>query len=1010
MRLMVNLGEWAERYGDYAVALLGALKCYDPALELTVHLFDTDNDRSTAVLNTRHRLARIVGDAHVYVSPYPLDTASGIASGTSLNAGLLQRLSQHISHFVFVTQRAQGVLHISPYPAGTGLVLTGDVPSLAYPPSLTLTPDAREGVPQQGQLRHWIDTLTSAADYKAEIPVARVKPRLAFVSPLPPLQTGIADYSVELLQALEPYYTITLIIAQDSVEPAALNQQFAIRDSQWFLRHGESFDRVLYHWGNSPHHIHMLALIDKHPGSVVLHDFFSGDIAKSLADEHGDFGRALYQAHGYDAVADWLDDLSHVGVEKTLRRYPLNYLVVSRATGVLVHSHYALELAGHWFPPHALSDWQKVPFLRRLPGAQDASAQDQASPAQPQARQALGIPDDAFVICTFGLITPNKCVQELFDAFHHSELAGMSHVRLIAVGGYGHESYKSQLEHWLKQYTQKATISVIGYADPQSYRHYLQAADIGVQLRTHSRGETSAAVFDCLAAGLPLVANAHGSVRELSPDVACLLPDAFTVEELSEALNTLHHSPQQRRALACAGQQYVQNHHSTGVVGKAYASAIEDLHQHSRLGRYRALLDGVQALSYREGLELDAGNVAALAESMEVITPSLEAPRLLVDVTNIASHDLRTGIERVTRNLCNVLLHSPPKGYRVELVRSLEGQLHYARAYAAERLGSAPNLGEDEPLTARAGDIYLSLEWTPPVLASTYQQFQALKARGVKLYFTVFDALPVQFPQHFPDFVEGTYQDWLSRVLRLADGLCCISAAVADDLRREVYRLPAPLRPKGPLPPFEHFHLGADFTARKDSQDKPEADSAVLAKLAGDAPILLMVGTLEPRKGHAHVLGAMEKLWREGNDARLVIVGKLGWKMDAMATRLQQHSEGGKRLLWVEGASDATLAELYHGSTALLAASEGEGFGLPLIEAAQWGIPIIARDLPVFREVAGRYASYFSATDAQGLARELEQWLKAHQAGETPDVAGVPWLSWQQSADQLLRLVLPPGT
>ena len=100
------------------------------------------------------------------------------------------------------------------------------------------------------------------------------------------------------------------------------------------------------------------------------------------------------------------------------------------------------------------------------------------------------------------------------------------------------------------------------------------------------------------------------------------------------------------------------------------------------------------------------------------------------------------------------------------------------------------------------------------------------------------------------------------------------------------------------------------------------------------------------------------------------------------------------------------LQRLYKEASGLLAASEGEGFGLPLIEAAQQGIPILARDLPVFREVAQGHASYFTAATPAELAATLHQWLAALQAGTAPDSRALPWLTWNDSAQQLLDVVL----
>ena len=106
--------------------------------------------------------------------------------------------------------------------------------------------------------------------------------------------------------------------------------------------------------------------------------------------------------------------------------------------------------------------------------------------------------------------------------------------------------------------------------------------------------------------------------------------------------------------------------------------------------------------------------------------------------------------------------------------------------------------------------------------------------------------------------------------------------------------------------------------------------------------------------------------------------------VDDLVRRIQRHRELGKRLFWLNGISDAYLDEVYAASTCLLAPSEGEGFGLPLIEGARHKLPILARDLPVFREVAGDHAAYFSGLDPQDLATVIRDWLSLSRAGRQP--------------------------
>jgi len=91
----------------------------------------------------------------------------------------------------------------------------------------------------------------------------------------------------------------------------------------------------------------------------------------------------------------------------------------------------------------------------------------------------------------------------------------------------------------------------------------------------------------------------------------------------------------------------------------------------------------------------------------------------------------------------------------------------------------------------------------------------------------------------------------------------------------------------------------------------------------------------------------------------------------------------------------------------LIAASEGEGFGLPLIEAAQHKLPIIARDIPVFREVAGEHAFYFRGDKPAILAETLRNWLDLFSVGQHPRSDDMPWLTWRQSAQQLLEKIIP---
>jgi glycosyltransferase involved in cell wall biosynthesis len=275
-----------------------------------------------------------------------------------------------------------------------------------------------------------------------------------------------------------------------------------------------------------------------------------------------------------------------------------------------------------------------------------------------------------------------------------------------------------------------------------------------------------------------------------------------------------------------------------------------------------------------------------------------------------------------------------------------------------------------------------------------------MRARGVNVQFVVFDLLCSTMPQHFVSGSKEPFEQWL-QVVAQSDGAVCISQAVAQEL--EVWFAQRGVEhPKGFK--IQHFSLGSDIKGSVPSVGRTEAEQQLLERLKGQNNFL-MVGTLEPRKGHAHALAAFELLWQAKHAVNLVIVGKQGWLVDALVQQLQQHPLSDKQLFWVQGASDEFLEHLYGVSRCLVVPSEGEGFGLPLIEAAHYNLPIIARDLPVFKEIAQEHAYYFSGFEPRLLAQAVQDWLVLSQRGEHPESGSIPRLTWQQSTQQLLKAV-----
>ncbi|WNL45531.1 glycosyltransferase family 1 protein [Dyella sp. BiH032] len=390
---------------------------------------------------------------------------------------------------------------------------------------------------------------------------------------------------------------------------------------------------------------------------------------------------------------------------------------------------------------------------------------------------------------------------------------------------------------------------------------------------------------------------------------------------------------------------------------------------------------------------LKDGELAQVADALDRARPRANR-RWLIDVTHIAHGDLRTGVQRVVRSILGAWLRDPPDGVRIEPVMFRDGRYRHAHAYACELLGIAvPADLPGDIVGVSADEVFVGLDWSMESLPSSAPLLRRWREAGVAMHFIVHDILPVTLPEAFHAQTRASFRQWLELITTLSDVVHCVSRSTAEELSRWLATHDA-----REWPQIAHFLLGADPQAPRGTGELDAGLSAAMKT----RPSLLMVGTLEPRKGHGLALEAFELLWSAGVDANLVIVGRQGWLVGELVSRLDRHEERGKRLFWLDNVDDDVLHAIYTQATALLAPSLGEGFGLPLIEAAQRGKPIIARALPVFREVAGDYPSYFEGRSAAQLATHITRWLiDRPRPGAHPT-----WFNWKESADMLARSIM----
>lgn len=377
--------------------------------------------------------------------------------------------------------------------------------------------------------------------------------------------------------------------------------------------------------------------------------------------------------------------------------------------------------------------------------------------------------------------------------------------------------------------------------------------------------------------------------------------------------------------------------------------------------------------------------------------------QLFVDISELYQRDAKTGIQRVTRSVLAELLHNPPPGY---IVRPVFARAEIASGYfhAQKFITKLSDINVSEldldgcPIDYNHDDFFLGLDYLAYTVPLQIDHLIGMHRHGVKLWFVVYDLLPILFPTFWGQLAAQNHSRWL-KALTLFDGVVCISSSVANELKNWLNEIH---HPNYNLFPIKWFHLGNNIECSMPTMGLPQ-DAQIICTELKKRTTILMVSTIEPRKGYLQALDAFELLWHQKIDINLAIVGKAGWNMDAFIKRLNQHQERGKHLFWLSGISDEYLKKVYDVATAVLMASAGEGFGLAVVEGALHGKPLILRDLPVFREIAGDHAFYFNGEKPEDLATAIEKWLKLYKEGKAPSSEGVETLTWKESTQMLLK-------
>jgi len=388
---------------------------------------------------------------------------------------------------------------------------------------------------------------------------------LAYVSPLPPIPSGVADYSAVLLPHLRPYFSRVVAVVDGYVPqlpPGLVDQVSNIAaDIDWWCG-----GRVvpLYHMGNHiQYHRTIYQALQRFPGVTVLHD---GNLlpfvheATLARGERSTFVREAGLERGSAGVgAAWISLRRSEPLD--LDEYPMLTRVARASIGVIVHSQYLRCRLVERSPNTPVT---VIPLLAMIP-------LDLKPVPRQDFKLSLGLDPEGLLIGAFGFIAPSKQLEPALKAFARLR-ERFPGARFICVGeispGYNFGAI-------LEQLSLEDAVHVTGHVSFDTFLRYLRAVDVGVNLRYPTWGEASASLSCLMACGVPTVVTDAGAFAEFPDDVVIKVPaGAGEVEAITVALHKLLSDADLRSVIGTAARAFVADQCDPRAIARQYATFI----------------------------------------------------------------------------------------------------------------------------------------------------------------------------------------------------------------------------------------------------------------------------------------------------------------------------------------------------------------------------------------------------------------------------------------------------
>jgi glycosyltransferase involved in cell wall biosynthesis len=810
-------------------------------------------------------------------------------------------------------------------------------------------------------VRNFEDAIAQRRNWKSTERDVRQRPKLFWASPFPMDESGISFYSEDLLGFVSEYYDIILVPNTISTfAPTAKTGQFkatkASAESVLSMANGE-VPLVFYNIGNSHFHLNLLELLFSIPGVTLLHDSVIAGLESLWRKSPRN---ALTKGRGGETTASKSSEAR--------RRFDQRPLV----TQIIESSLHVLFLGDHAASLIAQETLLKrprniVPLYCRYRGA---------IPLEKKAELRLKhcVPPDAFVITTIGFQTRMKLTDEIVRScleLQHWEREANVYIQVL--GHFFDTALEAEVRALLSENKVGAFVSS-GFVDDKCLEERLGLSDISVFLRKFSTGGPSAGLNDALGMGIPSLVTDDFAFREYPATAVLRVPNS----EITEGMILLYRHPSVREALALGALRYAQEMSLERVAGRL----CEIFSLYELAGLTRSSIRKPMAVGYSPG-------------------------RVFVDITFSLMNNLRSGLQRVEREIASGLREIDVGSQWFSFVAWNRDtrQFHLIpldQLLRREALPPLHNWLAAYPV-AKFDDkvelFVLGSNW--PLGKSYYKDLVTLSRKHVRLSVLIPDLIPIRhrwdFYGHYPAGATfDLFNVFCRTVLPVCSNVLTISNYVRKDLEQLLVEINAGPSDEKNSPKLHVLKLGAEWTAP--IENGLDALVGIIHQIPN--AYVLCVSTLEKRKNHWRLFEAMKAVRACGHSLDLVLVGGVDVSIDKNTLQFITEQE------WVhhyDRVDDFTLRQLYEKSLFTVYPSLDEGYGLPVIESLRYGKFCLASDAGAIPEAGGNWVDYFDPRDIQALTAKILEYVSDSEQLRRREAALRSYnpTSWRETAWQV---------